>query len=897
VPSATDGGSQVAGDRGGGSAVAPTRRRKYPRLRRGVAWIPLLVLLGATVAAAVYVGENRQRATRDLFERRAEYGTAALKQRVSPYTEVLYGLQGLVRASQSVTREEWREYVSQTAVGVRNRGIETVEFIRYVPGSRLREFERGLRSDRALRARGDLGELRIRPPGTRSEHFIVDYVEPLPGHEGRLGFDLGSDPAEAQAIERARRTGLPTATLPRAVPATGGKVAFHIFIPLYSSGAPLGSVERRRRAFIGVAGLAISPKRMLEGIPLPPGVELKIHASPGVGGGSLGPPKGETLIFSSETEVRPVGDRHHRSTVIEVADRRWIAAFTARQDLDDWFEQPAAQAVLAGGTGISLLLFAMIYLLVTSRQRALGLASRMTSDLRQSEQRLSMVLDTMSDGLVAADANGDFLIFNRAAESILGKGADNVGTPSWQSHYGVFLSDGVTPAPEEALPLVRAIQGEIVPRMELVIRNERRPEGSCIEVSATPLHDDGRPVGGVATFRDITERKRTEAELAQKEEAERANQAKSEFLSRMSHELRTPLNAVIGFGQLLELDDLDPRQREGVEQILKAGRHLLELINEVLDISRIESGTLSISLEPVHLGSVLAEALSLIRPLADDAEVRLSADPSERKDLHVLADQQRLKQVLINLLSNAVKYNRRGGEVRVRCTEPAEGRVEIAVADTGRGMTPEQLERLFDPFERLGAERTGVEGTGLGLSLSMGLMEAMGGTIKAESQPEAGTTMRVELEAAEAVEDQVAAPIDAPTAPDGRPRERGTIIYIEDNLSNVKLVEQALQRLPEVRLIPAMQGKLGIDLARQHRPDLILLDLHLPDLHGREVLDQLTGDPATAAIPVVVISADATPGEIERLLAAGAADYLTKPIDVEALLKTVTGGLRATASR
>jgi PAS domain S-box-containing protein len=857
------------------------------------------VLLGATVASAVYVGENRQRAARDLFERRAEYGTAALKQRVSPYTEVLYGLQGLVRASQSVTREEWREYVTQTAVAARNRGIETVEFIRYVPGSRVREFERGLRADRALRARGDLGELRIRPPGIRREHFIADYVEPLAGHEGRLGFDLGSDPAEAHAIERARRTGLPTATSPRAVSGAKGKLAFHMFIPLYHSGMAVGSVEQRRRAFIGLAGLAISPKRMLGGIPLPPGVELEIYAS-GVGERPLGAPGDELLVFSSDPEssqARATDDRHRRSSVIDVADRRLIAVYTSRQDSDDWFEQPAAQAALAGGTVISLLLFAMAYLLFTSRERALGLAGRMTSDLRQSEQRLSMVLDTMSDGLVAADANGNFLIFNRAAESILGKRADNVGTPNWQSHYGVFLSDGVTPAPEEALPLVRAIKGETVQRMELVIRNERRPGGSHIEVSATPLHDDGRPVGGVATFRDVTERKRTEAELAQKEEAERANQAKSEFLSRMSHELRTPLNAVIGFGQLLELDDLDPRQREGVEQILKAGRHLLELINEVLDISRIESGTLSISLEPVHLGSVLAEALSLIRPLADDAEVRLSADSSESKDLHVLADQQRLKQVLINLLSNAVKYNRRGGEVRVRCTESAEGRVEIAVADTGRGMTPEQLERLFDPFERLGAERTDVEGTGLGLSLSMGLMEAMGGTIKAESQPEAGTTMRVELEAAEAPENQVAAPIDAPAAPDGRPRERGTIIYIEDNLSNLKLVEQALYRLPEVRLIPAMQGKLGIDLARQHRPDLILLDLHLPDLHGREVLDQLKRDPATAAIPVVVISADATHAQIERLRTAGAADYLTKPIDVETLLNTVRGGLRATASR
>ena len=304
----------------------------------------------------------------------------------------------------------------------------------------------------------------------------------------------------------------------------------------------------------------------------------------------------------------------------------------------------------------------------------------------------------------------------------------------------------------------------------------------------------------------------------------------------MSHELRTPLNAVIGFGQLLQLDDMDPRQDEAVEQILKAGRHLLELINEVLDISRIESGTMSISLEPVHLGSVLAEALSLIRPLADAADVRLIADPSECADLHVRADQQRLKQVLINLLSNAVKYNRPGGSVSVQCTQVAERRVEVAVTDTGHGMSATQLERLFEPFDRLGAERGAVEGTGLGLSLSKGLMEAMGGAVTAESEPGTGSTMRIQLDSAEQPGEANTARTNGPQAAHEPPRERRTIVYIEDNLSNLKLVEQLLERIPDVRLIPAMQGKLGIDLVRQHQPDLILLDLHLPDLHGREVL-------------------------------------------------------------
>jgi PAS domain S-box-containing protein len=394
-----------------------------------------------------------------------------------------------------------------------------------------------------------------------------------------------------------------------------------------------------------------------------------------------------------------------------------------------------------------------------------------------------------------------------------------------------------------------------------------------------------------ATARDVTDRKLAEqAAEAARAEAEQANRAKSEFLSRMSHELRTPLNAVLGFGQLLELDDLEPSQREGVEQILKAGRHLLELINEVLDISRIESGTMSMSLEPVHLGSVLAEALSLIRPLADDAAVRLLADPTELADVYVVADHQRLMQVLINLLSNAVKYNRRGGEIVASCEQASDGRIQLAIANTGHGIAPEQLKRLFEPFDRLGAERTDIEGTGLGLALSMRLMEAMGGTIKAESKPEIGTTMRVALDRAQAPREDFGT-LDAVTTA-ANELAGGTIVYIEDNLSNLRLVNRLIERLPGVRLIPAMRASLGVELSRQHHPDLILLDLHLPDSDGREVLRELKRDPATAAIPVVVLSADATPGAAKRLVAAGASDYLTKPIDVDKLLKLLASALR-----
>jgi PAS domain S-box-containing protein len=513
---------------------------------------------------------------------------------------------------------------------------------------------------------------------------------------------------------------------------------------------------------------------------------------------------------------------------------------------------------------------------VTKRKRA-------EQALRDSERFLDSVLEHIPNMVFVKDAEElRFVRFNRAGEKLLGYSREDLMGKSdrdlFPSHEADFFihrdrevlaSHDVVDIPEEPID-TRQHGSRTLHTRKIAIRDDR---------------DQPRYLLGISE--DITDRRLAEQAADEaRAQTEQANRAKSEFLSRMSHELRTPLNAVIGFAQLLELDDLDPRQREGVEQILKAGRHLLELINEVLDISRIESGTISISIEPVHLGSVLAEALSLIRPLADEAGVRLLGDPAELADLHVRADYQRLKQVLINLLSNAVKYNRRGGQIAIRRHELPDGGIDLGIADTGRGLSADSLERLFDPFERLGAEGTAIEGTGLGLALSKRLMEAMGGTIAAESEPDVGTTMWVRLHRSEGPPEDAVTAIALPVATSGSPT--GTIVYIEDNLSNVKLVERMVARLPEVRVIPAMQGKLGIDLIRRHHPDLVLLDLHLPDLHGREVLEQLKRDPATAAIPVVVVSADATSGQVERLMAGGATDYLPKPIDLDLLLKTIT---------
>jgi CheY-like chemotaxis protein/anti-sigma regulatory factor (Ser/Thr protein kinase) len=358
----------------------------------------------------------------------------------------------------------------------------------------------------------------------------------------------------------------------------------------------------------------------------------------------------------------------------------------------------------------------------------------------------------------------------------------------------------------------------------------------------------------------------------------------------MSHELRTPLNAILGFGQLLELDEVDPGRAESVDQILKAGRHLLALINEILEISRIESGQLRLSLEAVDLSSLVSEALDMFRPLAAERSLRLSAPVEPGTWGWALADHQRLKQVLLNLLSNAVKYNRAGGSVHVQADLGDADVALLTVRDTGIGIPVEDVDRVFVPFDRLGAERTDEEGTGLGLALSKGLVEAMGGAIGITSQVGEGTTIWLELRRVGPPAPEAPAELGDDDEPE-RPVLHRTVLYVEDNLSNVVLVERLLARRPGVQLLTAMQGGLALELALQHVPDLVLLDLNLPDISGEEVLRRVRADPATAETPVVIISADALPRQVSRLLSLGASDYLTKPIDLDRFFAVVDGVL------
>lgn len=515
------------------------------------------------------------------------------------------------------------------------------------------------------------------------------------------------------------------------------------------------------------------------------------------------------------------------------------------------------------------------------------LAERETA-LREARAFLESLIDTgpvlmfrvrVSDGATTYVSPNVTRLLGYAPEELL-------HAPGWWNEH-LAPDDRNRLAP---LALDAAAQGAPEVHAEVRCRNAAG-EWRWLEMTARPEYAaDGAPVAFVAYALDVTARREAEAEreLA-KAAAEAANQAKRDFLSRMSHELRTPLNSVIGFAQLLELEELTAAQREHVRYILRGGRHLLDLINEVLDITRIESGQLAISPEPVEVQELVDELLGLIGPLAAARDIVLDARDASCAQ-YVWADRQRIKQVLINLLSNAVKYNRDGGRVQLSCQVVAERRFRITIADTGPGLSDDQQARLFLPFERLGAERTDTEGTGIGLALSKALMEAMGGTIGVQSSPGEGSQFWVELGLVDGPEAAAAERDALRHATEGALGTRAgqkIVLYVEDNVASLRLVEHILSRRSGIGLLTASLAQVGLHLAHDHRPDLILIDLHLPDLPGFEVLQRLRADPATRGIPVIVLSADATERQIRRLLDAGAHAYLTKPIDVTRFLALV----------
>jgi PAS domain S-box-containing protein len=538
------------------------------------------------------------------------------------------------------------------------------------------------------------------------------------------------------------------------------------------------------------------------------------------------------------------------------------------------------------------------YLLIgtdnTARKQVEAEQKKLDQRLRDQQFYTRSLIESNIDALMTTDPLGIITDVNKQMEALTDCTRDElIGAP-----FKDYFTD-----PERAEAAINLVLSKKkVTDYELTAR-ARDGKNTVVSYNATTFYDRDRKLQGVfAAARDVTERKRFEQALQEtnielesaKSAAEKANLAKSDFLSSMSHELRSPLNAILGFAQLLESTNPlpTPSQKESITQILQAGWHLLKLINEVLDLAVVESGKLSLSLEPVSLAEVIAECQAMMEPQAQQRGISMTF-PQLDAACFVQADRTRVKQVLINLLSNAIKYNRKHGTVGVTCTPGNSDCIRISVKDTGAGLPQEKLAQLFQSFNRLGQEARSEEGTGIGLVVSKRLVELMGGIIGVESSVGVGSVFWIELLLTTAPTLSVAPDqstnIPPALAPAGAPRR--TLLYVEDNPANMKLVEKLMAQRPDIRLLGAVNGTLGVEMAKESLPEVILMDINLPGISGIQAMKILREDPATAHIPIVALSANAMPRDIAKGLEAGFFRYLTKPIRVKELMDTLNEAL------
>lgn len=580
----------------------------------------------------------------------------------------------------------------------------------------------------------------------------------------------------------------------------------------------------------------------------------------------------EALVFKAAREIEDI----YELTYIRKDGSRFPAVVSVTALRDD---QKAIIGYLLIGTDN------------TARKQVEAEQQKLDQRLRDQQFYTRSLIESNIDALMTTDPSGIITDVNKQMEALTGCTRDElIGAP--------FKSYFTDPARAEAgIKLV--LSEKKVTDYELTARAR---DGTTTEVSynATTFYDRDRTLQGVfAAARDVTESKRVERALKEinveletaKSAAEKANLAKSDFLSSMSHELRSPLNAILGFAQLMESATPPPSQSQGesIAQILQAGWHLLKLINEILDLAVIESGKVSLSLEPVSLAEVMSECEAMMEPQAQQRGIEMTF-PDFELPTFVWADRTRLKQVVINLLSNAIKYNKESGTVVVECEPtPAAGHIRLSIQDSGAGLSPDQMTQLFQPFNRLGQEGSGIAGTGIGLVVTKQLAELMEGELGVESRADEGSKFWIDLHATAPPEiavgsDRLEAELQPAALHQGPAR---LLLYIEDNPANMTLVEQLVARRPDIQLLTAVDGTLGIEIAQASLPEVILMDINLPGISGIEALHLLRADPVTAHIPVVALSANAMERDIALGMEAGFFRYLTKPIKVTEFMHTL----------
>jgi len=892
-----------AGDAFGALIGAPITLTLIGRPRAD--WAARRMIVGLTLGLVALVTElgiaqvarwDRERLDNG-FLRDASHAATVLDMQLREPLRALEALRGVFVASERVGREEFGRASEAWIAGAR---LAAAGWYEALDRSAVPAFEA------AVRAEG-LPQFRVfeRSEGgaqaPREPVIAMRYIEPVAGNASALGLNLQSIPAARAAVDQSRRSRASVASAAFAltqIPDGEDRTGVVVYRAVES-----GEITERAQANGGLRGVLF--------VTLRPGPLLATLAAelPGylrlclLDTDEAAPLR--RLAGPAGCEQAAAGELEHQRD-IEFAGRRWQLRVSALPgNVPESARANAWLFSLVALLGAAML--GALLLVVTGRARRIEAAvhdrtaelqaeiherERAQAALRESEQRFRNILNTAPIGIVYTDLRGHVKQANPRFCELTGYSEDELQTMTVSQYTH---PDDVAQDVELSRRLVR---GELP-----MYRRQKRyvtkgGETLWVQSTVTLLRDElGQPRRIVGAVENISEHLRLmEAETA-RERAEAANLAKSEFLSRMSHELRTPLNAMLGFAQLLEMDRRHPLsadQRPWVTQIQQAGWHLLDMINDVLDLSRIESGNLKLQIEPIGLGELLSASLAMVDTEAKRRALTISTDLADGTGV-LMGDATRVKQILVNLLSNAVKYNTDGGRIHVASRIRLHDMVEIAVTDTGLGMTAEQLAELFQPFNRLGRERSSQEGTGIGLVISQRLAELMGGSLRARSIAGEGSSFILSLP--RAVEpDTVPSNLD-PLVTASAEYHRRIVHYVEDNETNVEVMRGILSQRPQVLMEVSGTGEEALRAIRARQPDLVLLDMHLPDMDGLELLERLKGDPATAEVPVVVVSADATLRQIEAAMRAGARQYLTKPVSVAELLAALDEVLERLSTR
>jgi PAS domain S-box-containing protein len=821
----------------------------------------------------------------NLFRRDAAATALAVEARFNEHLAALYAAAGAFLASSDVSRAEFRRLTAHWIAS--QPTLAAIGWSQRLAGWQLAEFERRVRRERPqfrVFDRDDAGTTSA--PAPADEYVVLTYIEPEEPNAAALGVNALSISAPRLAIQRALHSGQPTATgaFRLTQDPAGAHLGMVVYLPAESAGG--GDDAWRQR---GVVFVTLRVSRAFSG-------------------------RGDSALAACLFDLTPdaphellAGDDGCREPEPQQTRYEHAFDFGGRLLSVRVLATPAYRALHAGSAPLGLpllslavgaLVAAFLLYAAGSAERVRRVVTRRTEwlrremaqrraqqdALRDSEERLRRILDLAPVGLTYTDPDGRFLYANPCFCAMVGRSPAEL-----QARTLADISDPELHAENTELRS-RLLAGEF----PLLRRTTRyvRPDGTLVpaEVLVTVERDgDGKPRRVLAAVEELSARMRLQEAERARALAEEANRAKTEFLSRMSHELRTPLNAILGFAQLLELDRTQPlaeSQRERARRIQVAGWHLLAMIDDVLDLSRVESGAVSLSLEPLDLEIPINDALHLQRAAIAQAGLQLvqRIAPDAR---YARGDATRVKQVLTNLISNAVKYNRPGGTLAV-VAERAGERVRVHVADTGVGMTPEKMQRLFRPFDRLGQETSGIEGTGIGLVIARRLVEMMGGELTVDSRAGEGSRFSFTLPAATAP--AAIAQVPAPAHTDAG--LAGKLLYIEDNPANAEVVRGLLAARPGLQLTVCERGLQGLEAARREPPDAILLDLRLPDADGLHLLAEFKRDERLAAVPVIVISADAMADRIDAALRAGAAAFLSKPLRAAELLGLIERTLR-----